>query len=71
MTRVIVEDGEYILRDDWHEEDVLSVDDTLTQEQVKQVMELISYTFDAEVGINWDVIDNAIDVIKARKGETK
>lgn len=71
MTRVAIEDGQYILRDDWRIEDIKGQDEDLTDEQAIEVMRFIAHTHDASIGINWDVIDSAIDIVKAREGETK
>jgi hypothetical protein len=59
------ENGDLILRSDWWPEDIeQQAEDmgvTLTSEQVEKVMHLIARTHDACVGINWDVIESAID----------
>jgi len=68
MSKVIIEDGELVLRSDWYTDDVLSIDESLTDEQVRKVMELIARTHDADIGINWEVIKQAIHIIK---GESK
>lgn len=64
MAQVIYVDGAPILRSDWHVEDITSQDEDLTDEQVIKVMELIARTHDANIGINWEVIDCAIDQVK-------
>ena len=51
----------------WHAEDVLNQDDTLTPEQVGMVLDRIKNNHDANIGVNWDVIDYWIDRVK---GET-
>ncbi len=66
MTTVVYEDGLPILRCDWTWEDIKCVDKTLTDEQIVQVMNLIARTHDATIGINWDVIEIAIDHIKEK-----
>lgn len=68
MTKVVIEQGEPVLRCDWYTDDVLSMDDSLTEDQVRKVMELIARTHDADIGINWEVIKQAIHIIK---GESK
>lgn len=64
--------GEVIIRDDWSQEDVLSVADCMeveiTPDQVKRVMEVVVKAFDANVGINWDSFEMAIELVL---GETK
>lgn len=48
----------------WHVDDVLKVDDTLTQSEAKQVLYMLKYNHDASIGINWDVIQDAITELK-------
>lgn len=64
MTQVVYEDGAPVLRSDWHPEDILSIDPSLSEEQVLDVMQLIARTHDANIGINWMVIEVAIQNIK-------
>lgn len=64
MAQVIWGEGAPILRSDWHVEDILSQDPDLTDDQVLKVMHLIANHHDACVGINWDVIDCAIQQVK-------
>jgi hypothetical protein len=73
MAHLIKEDGKLIIRDEWHEFDIQCVaeddhDTTLTPEQMLKVMELLVNTFDANTGIDWEVIDSAIEQVL---GETK
>ena len=74
MTKVIYEDGEPILRSDWWLGDVMSQADELqiniTREEAIKVMELVARTHDSCVGINWDVINNAILIIKEEANDT-
>jgi hypothetical protein len=68
MAHLVTENGRLIIRDEWHEEDIQGVaeddhDTTLTPEQMKKVMELIVKSFDANIGIDWEVISTAIDQI--------
>jgi hypothetical protein len=67
-----LDNGEVVVRDDWHEEDVLSVAECMeveiTPEQVKRVMRIVVKGFDATVGINWDSFEMAIEQVL---GETK
>lgn len=48
----------------WHIDDVLQVDDTLTESQARQVLYLLKHNHDASVGINWDVIEQTIEEVK-------
>ena len=48
----------------WSAEDVLSIDEELTAEQVNDVLNYLERKHDASIGINWEVIRNVIDYIK-------
>ena len=65
MARIIVEDGQVILRDDWSIGDVESVAECmeveLTDAQMESVLRHAARCFDANVGINWDVIEQCIE----------
>lgn len=64
MAKVVHENDTYILRDDWSVEDIVneaeSMNFKITNEQAIEVMQLIVLEFDANFGINWDIIHNAI-----------
>ena len=45
--------------DEWHVDDVLNQRPDLTEDQACEVLALIAHNFDANIGINWDVIDSA------------
>jgi len=52
----------------WNKEDIVVTakerfDITLTEEQVNEVVESIESSFDANVGVNWDVIADNIDYV--------
>ena len=51
----------------WMAEDVLSMDDTLTPEQVEDVLGALERKHDANIGINWEVISFWIDNFKNDK----
>ena len=51
------------LVDEWNVEDVQEQRPDLNHEQSCKVLEFISRKFDAEIGINWDVIDCAADYL--------
>jgi hypothetical protein len=61
------ENGEKYVNDDWDGDDVLSVADdlevNLTPEQVEAVLTLMAKSFDATIGINWDVIEICIQTV--------
>lgn len=65
MARIVIENGETILRDDWSVADVHSAAEgmeiELTDDQAEKVLERIADRFDANLGINWDVIEFHID----------
>lgn len=48
----------------WHIDDVKHQDETLTDEQALEVLHLIKNNHDATIGVNWEVIDAAISIIK-------
>jgi hypothetical protein len=48
----------------WCIEDVQELDEILTDQQCSDVLELAKRKHDAEVGINWDVLQCHIDTIK-------
>tara|TARA_R100000315_G_C5158252_1_gene90941 strand:- start:330 stop:671 length:342 start_codon:yes stop_codon:yes gene_type:complete len=48
----------------WMPGDVLSLDDTLTDEQVSWVLERMKHKHDASLGITWDTIEFWIDEVK-------
>jgi hypothetical protein len=63
-----LENGETIIRDDWGELDIQMVardyfETTLTKDQVLQAMDIVVEGFDASIGVNWDVIEAAVDEV--------
>lgn len=68
MARMIKENDQWILRDDWSIEDVRNViecneiedAENFTDEDCVRVLQIAADLFDANIGINWDVIDGAI-----------
>ena len=67
MAKVVQENGMFILRDDWHIEDVLieaeNMEHKLSYGQAVQVMDVIAKSFDANIGVNWIVIGEAINFV--------
>jgi len=53
--------GIIYLADDWHIEDVQNVRPDLNDDQCANVLENLADTFDANDGINWDVIEAAAE----------
>ena len=65
MAHLVTEIGKTFIRDEWHEEDIQNVADcnydvALMPDQVQAVMDLIVESFDANIGIDWEVIGSAI-----------
>jgi hypothetical protein len=63
-----LENGETIIRDDWGELDIQMVardyfETTLTKDQVLQAMDIVVEGFDASIGVNWDVIEAAVEEV--------
>lgn len=51
----------------WHFTDVQEIDDTLTNDEARQVLQLIKNGHDATIGINWETIGTWIDYFKANQ----
>ncbi len=49
----------------WHFTDIQEVDDSLTNDEARQVLQLIKKNHDANIGINWETIQAWIDYFKA------
>ena len=49
----------------WHFTDVQEIDDSLTNDEARQVLQLIKKNHDANIGINWETIEAWIDYFKA------
>jgi hypothetical protein len=49
----------------WHFADIQEVDDSLTNDEARQVLQLIKQNHDANIGINWETIEAWIDYFKA------
>jgi hypothetical protein len=54
-------EGVIYLADDWHIEDVQNVRPDLNDDQCADVLENLADSFDANDGINWDVIEAAAE----------
>ncbi len=56
--------GKIVLRDDWHIEDVMQVAEQMgieiSEEDAEWVLNDLADNFDANIGINWDVIEMAL-----------
>jgi hypothetical protein len=54
---------------EWEVDDVLELDDELTEAQCEKVLRMAEKKHDANVGINWDVLQYWIDEIKGKVEE--
>lgn len=68
MAHLEMVDGKMIIRDDWNVEDIQSVADCklereLTDKELTKVMHLLVSSFDSNTGINWSVIESAIEQV--------
>jgi hypothetical protein len=52
----LMEDGSYVLVDEWFPADVMSVRADLSIDQCEDVLEAVADNHDANIGINWEVI---------------
>jgi hypothetical protein len=60
--------GENVIRDDWYETDFQDraqevLNRLLTPDELHKAMALVVKAHDANIGINWDVIDSAFDAL--------
>lgn len=55
--------GQLMLRDDWFVEDVAAECPWLTESEAEQVLDELAHAFDANIGINWDVIRYTADLL--------
>lgn len=55
----------------WHVDDVLSLNKGLDRAQARSVLQLVAETHNAEVGINWEVLSIAADIVLERGAVTQ
>ena len=48
----------------WLEDDFLSLDDSLSEEEIAEAMRICDHSHDAGIGFNWDTLQFAIDRVK-------
>ena len=48
----------------WHIEDIKGQDSSLTDDQAREILHELKHRHDANIGINWEVIDIYIDNFK-------
>ena len=66
MSKLVKRNGTLVIEDLWYPDDIRERAEAmghfdLTMDQIESIMERICDDFDANYGINWDVIDSAID----------
>ena len=69
MAKVVFENNQYILRDDWSIEDVRNIiecnnieeAESFTDEDCVRVLQRVAENFDANYGITWDSIEFVIN----------
>ena len=49
----------------WHFTDVQEVDDNLTNDEARQILQLIKEKHDANIGVNWETIGAWIEYFKS------
>ncbi len=50
----------------WLEDDFLSLDSSLSEEEIAEAMRIGDHSHDAGIGFNWDTLQFAIDHVKGR-----
>ena len=50
----------------WHIDDVKSLDDSLTDKQCREVLQMAKNKHDAIIGINWDTLQYHIDELRKK-----
>ena len=73
MAHMVQTHDGWVLRDDWFIEDVQARledywDFTLSDDECLEVLGLVADAFDANIGINWDAIDAAIESLFGHRG---
>jgi hypothetical protein len=63
------ENGTWYLADDWHIDDVQSMRPDLNDDQCTHVLEVMADWFDANDGINWNVITMTAEQLYPQDGE--
>jgi len=76
MAHMVETHDGWVLRDDWHTEDVEArLEDywgfTLTEDECVKVLDLVCESFDANHGISWDSIDEAIRTLYGDRQKKK
>jgi len=66
MSKLVKRNGTLVIEDLWYPDDIRERAEAmghsdLTMDQIESIMERICDDFDANYGINWDVIDGAVE----------
>ena len=66
MSKLVKRNGTLVIEDLWYPDDIRERAEAmghsdLTMDQIESIMERICDDFDANYGINWDVIDSAVE----------
>ena len=51
----------------WHFTDVQEVDETLTDNEARQILQIMKDGYDANFGIDWKTVEDWVDYFKANK----
>jgi hypothetical protein len=60
------QNDDFVLCSLWYEDDVRSVDASVTTEEARAVLSYAAENHDAEQGINWDTLDTALQTIRQK-----
>ena len=69
MPKLIKRGESVVIVDEWGVDDVQDMRPDLTDEQCEKVLELMVEQYDANYGINWDVIHYACDELYPESNE--
>lgn len=71
MARMIETHDGWVLRDDWAVDDIQSVAECMgleiTDGMAHDVMHMLASSYDANVGINWEIVEQAIEQITEKE----
>ena len=71
MARLIETHDGWVLRDDWTADDVQSVAECmeieLTEGMAHDVMHVLALNYDANIGINWEIVEEAIEEVVGKE----
>lgn len=55
----------------WHIDDILSLDDSLTDDEAREILQAVEHGHDASIGVNWDTLEYYIDDFKRERDEAE